>query len=208
MTEKDKKSPKKAGVKKAEASSGKRARKEGKPAAEGRGKKAKTPAAAKKPTPKTGKVKEPSGRKPKREAPAGPSRARQREGEVSMPLSVWAKAKYVRTSARKVRLVADQIRGKSVEEARGILKLSTRSAAQDLERLLDSAVANAESNHELDPEELRVRELMVDEGPTLKRWRPRAQGRATPINKRSSHLSIALSPIETELFKSAGGGQG
>jgi ribosomal protein L22 len=118
------------------------------------------------------------------------------EKVVTGPPMVRASAKYVRGSARKARLVADHIRGKDVLEARKVLGFSPRHAARDLEKLLNSAVANAEHNHELVGDDLRVKEVRVDEGPTLKRWRPRAQGRATRINKRTAHMSIALTPKE------------
>jgi len=109
---------------------------------------------------------------------------------------VYAKARYVRSSARKARLVCDHIRGKSVPEARAILAFAPRGVAKDWSKLLESAVANAEHNFELIGDELRVIEIKADVGPTLKRFRPRAQGRATPILKRTSHLSIALTPKE------------
>ncbi|HET6439734.1 MAG TPA: 50S ribosomal protein L22 [Anaeromyxobacter sp.] len=105
---------------------------------------------------------------------------------------VRARARYVRTSARKARMVCGHLRGKSVEEARAILAFTPREAARDWSKLLESAVANAESNHELLKEDLIVREAYADEGPTIKRFRPRAMGRATPIAKRTSHLTIAL----------------
>ncbi len=107
---------------------------------------------------------------------------------------VRARARYVRVAPRKARLVADQIRGLPVEEARTLLAFSSRGAARDLLRLLDSAAANAEANHELVADDLRIAAVSVDEGPTLKRWRARARGRATPIHKRTSHLSVALTP--------------
>jgi len=107
---------------------------------------------------------------------------------------VRAKARYVRVAPRKARLVADQIRGLPVDEARTLLAFSSRGAARDLANLLDSAAANAEANHELIAEDLRIAEVRVDEGPTLKRWRARARGRATPIHKRTSHLSLVLTP--------------
>ena len=109
---------------------------------------------------------------------------------------VRAQAKYVRTSARKARLVCDHIRGKSVVEARAILAHTPRAVAADWEKLLSSAVANAEHNHELIGDELRIHSVSADEGPTLKRFRPRAMGRASAIRKRTSHLSIALTPKE------------
>jgi large subunit ribosomal protein L22 len=107
---------------------------------------------------------------------------------------VRARARYVRVAPRKARLVADQIRGMPVDEARTLLAFSSRGAARDLLRLLDSAAANAEANHELVADDLRIAAISVDEGPTLKRWRARARGRATPIHKRTSHLSVALTP--------------
>ena len=107
---------------------------------------------------------------------------------------VRAKARYVRVSPRKVRLVADQIRGLPVDEARTLLAFSSRGAARDVLRLLDSAAANAEANHELVADDLRIATVSVDECPTLKRWRARARGRATRIEKKTSHLSVALTP--------------
>ena len=110
---------------------------------------------------------------------------------------VRAQAKYVRTSARKARLVCDHIRGKSVQEARAILAHTPRAVARDWSKLLESAVANAEHNHELLGDDLRIASVTADEGPTLKRFRPRAMGRATRIRKRTSHLTILLTPKES-----------
>ena len=124
---------------------------------------------------------------PARRAPA------RRDGELVL---VRAQAKYVRTSARKARLVCDHIRGKSVEEARAILAHTPRAVARDWSKLLESAIANAEHNHELIGDDLRVYAVSADEGPTLKRFRPRAMGRATRIRKRTSHLTITLTPKE------------
>jgi ribosomal protein L22 len=107
---------------------------------------------------------------------------------------VSAHARYVRTSARKARMVCGHLRGKSVQEARAILAFTPRDVARDWSKLLESAVANAESNHELLEDDLIVREAYADEGPTLKRFRPRAMGRAAPIRKRTSHLTITLTP--------------
>jgi ribosomal protein L22 len=107
---------------------------------------------------------------------------------------VRAHARYVRTSARKARMVCGHLRGKTVGEARAILAFTPRDVARDWSKLLESAVANAESNHELLEDDLIVREAYADEGPTIKRFRPRAMGRATPIRKRTSHLTIALTP--------------
>jgi ribosomal protein L22 len=125
---------------------------------------------------------------------ARPSRRRSREKPVGPPPVVRAQAKYVRSSARKARLVCDHIRGKSVEEARAILATAPRAIARDWSKLLESAVANAEHNHELVGEDLYVKAVHADEGPTIKRFRPRAMGRATRIRKRTSHLTILLTP--------------
>ena len=128
------------------------------------------------------------------EKPAKKAPARRREpGERPV---VRAQAKYVRTSARKARLVCDHIRGKSVPEARAILAHTPRAVAEDWQKLLESAVANAEHNHELIGDELRILAITADEGPTLKRFRPRARGMASRIRKRTSHLSISLTPKE------------
>jgi ribosomal protein L22 len=135
-------------------------------------------------------------------APATPSRSTRsqpkaaRSGDTGPKPVVRAHAKYVRTSARKARLVCDLMRGKSVEEARAILATTPRAVAEDWEKLLNSAVANAEHNHELVGDELKIHAVFADEGPTLKRFRPRAMGRATPIRKRTSHLTIQLTPQE------------
>jgi len=120
--------------------------------------------------------------------------AQRRAPEPDAAVVVRARAKYVRCAPRKARLVIDHIRGKSVGEARATLTHTPRHAADDVLKLLNSCVSNAENNHELLADELFVREAFVDEGPTLKRYRPRALGRATRIRKRTSHLSIALSP--------------
>jgi ribosomal protein L22 len=111
---------------------------------------------------------------------------------------VRASARYLRTSPRKVRLVADQVRGLPIEEARALLRFSPRGAARDVGRVIESAAANAENNHDLPADDLRVAEIYVDEGPTMRRWRARARGRATRIEKRTCHLSVALTPTESE----------
>jgi ribosomal protein L22 len=127
---------------------------------------------------------------------AAPRRRRERREPAEPGVVVRAQAKYVRTSARKARLVCDHIRGKDVEEARAILAFTPRAAAKAWIKLLESAVANAEHNHELVGEDLRIAAVHADEGPTLKRYRPRAMGRATRIRKRTSHLTITLTPKE------------
>lgn len=105
---------------------------------------------------------------------------------------VRATAKYVRVSPRKARLVADLVRGKSVPEARAILAFATRDAAVPVGKVLESAAANADNNHGLRSDDLVLAHVTVDPGPTIKRFRPRAQGRATPIMKRTSHITIGL----------------
>jgi ribosomal protein L22 len=110
------------------------------------------------------------------------------------PLVVRASSRYVRIAPRKARLVADQVRGLQIDRARALLQFSPRGAARDIGKLIDSAAANAENNHDLVADEMCVAEITVDEGPTLRRFRPRALGRATPINKRTSHIAVALSP--------------
>jgi ribosomal protein L22 len=139
-------------------------------------------------------------RKAEPDAPTAPAPARRRATRDygDSPPMVRAHAKYVRTSARKARLVCDHIRGKSVEEARAILAHANRDVARDWSKLLESAVANAEHNHELIGDELRIHAVKADEGPTLKRFRPRAMGRATKIRKRTSHLSITLTPKDRD----------
>jgi ribosomal protein L22 len=154
-------------------------------------------------------VEEPAVDEPAEEKPAKAARPRRADRAASTPRRqreraarepgapapvVRAQAKYVRSSARKARLVCDHIRGKSVVEARAILAVTPRAIARDWSKLLESAVANAEHNHELVGEDLVVKAVHADEGPTIKRFRPRAMGRATRIRKRTSHLTILLTP--------------
>jgi large subunit ribosomal protein L22 len=110
--------------------------------------------------------------------------------------TVRAQAKYVHSSARKARLVTDLIRGRSVPEARTVLAFSQRAVAKDVEKVLRSAVANAESRPDLhwNGDDLVVATVYVDEGPTLKRFRPRARGRASAIHKRMCHITVELTP--------------
>ena len=150
---------------------------------------AKKPAAKKKAAPK-GEAKPAAKPARKRDQP----RAKRAPDEPAVLVS--AKARYVRTSARKARLVCDHIRGKDVEQARAILSFTPRGAAKPWLKLLESAIANAEHNHELVGDELKIASIHADEGPTLKRYRPRAMGRATRIRKRTSHLTITLTPKE------------
>ena len=124
-----------------------------------------------------------------------PSRRRRSRDSEELPV-VRASAKYVRVAPRKARLVADQVRGLHIEQARALLAFSPRGAARDIQKLIDSAAANAENNHDLIGDEMKITSITVDEGPTLRRFRPRALGRATPINKRTSHIAVALTPVE------------
>jgi len=165
---------------------------------------AKEPAAAKEPAEKKAPAaqkapatKEPAAAKESAQPEPAKKPAR-RVGKAAEPKPrrrvVRAQARYVRTSARKARMVCGHLRGKSIPEARAILAFTPREVARDWSKLLESAVANAESNHELLEDDLIVREAYADEGPTIKRFRPRAMGRATPIRKRTSHLTITLTP--------------
>jgi len=129
---------------------------------------------------------------------AKPKPRRRSPDESIAGVEVRARARYVRCAPRKARLVVDHIRGKQVEDARALLLTTPRAASKDVLKLLDSAIANAESNHELLADELVVHRAYVDEGPTLKRYQPRAQGRATRIRKRTSHLTIELRPAGAE----------
>ena len=120
--------------------------------------------------------------------------AKKNKEEAVEPILVTATAKYIRVSPRKVRLVADQVRGKHIDDARSLLQFSPRTAADDVAKVIESAAANAEANHDLIGDEMIVHTIRVDEGPTLKRFRPRAMGRATPIHKRTCHITVALTP--------------
>ncbi len=103
-----------------------------------------------------------------------------------------AKARYIRISASKVKIVVDLVRGKSIAEAVAILKNTPKAASPVVEKVLNSAVANAENNQGLLRDDLYIAEVFADQGPTLKRFRPRAQGRATRIRKRTSHITVIL----------------
>jgi ribosomal protein L22 len=157
---------------------------------------AKKPAAEKADAPSQPVAAKDAAKAPEAKKPAAKAAARPAKGAAPAPRRrvVLARARYVRTSARKARMVCGHLRGKSVEEARAILAFTPREVARDWSKLLESAVANAESNHELLQDDLIVREAYADEGPTIKRFRPRAMGRATPIRKRTSHLTITLTP--------------
>ncbi len=129
----------------------------------------------------------------KAKAPARKPAKKAAPKEEQRPV-VNARARFVRVAPRKARLVADQVRGLPLADAQTLLRFSPRSAAQDISKLIASAAANAENNHDLIADELVVKDISVDEGPTLKRYRPRALGRATRINKRTSHIKVALTP--------------
>src|SRR5262249_10306255 len=126
-----------------------------------------------------------------------PSRRRRGVDSDELPV-VRATAKYVRVAPRKARLVADQVRGMHIEQARALLTFSPRGAAQDIHKLIDSAAANAANNPDLIGAAVRGPWSPVEEGPTLRRFGPRAMGRATPINKRTSHIAVALTPVEDD----------
>jgi ribosomal protein L22 len=161
--------------------------------------------AAKKETSAKGKEKKAEGKKAskakdaKGAAKKEPAKAPAKKAAAKKPAAppvVKARARYVRIAPRKARLIADQVRGMHIEQARALLQFSPRGAAKDIHKLIDSAAANAENNHDLVGDEMRVSSITVDEGPTLRRFRPRAMGRATPINKRTSHIAVALTPVE------------
>jgi large subunit ribosomal protein L22 len=107
-----------------------------------------------------------------------------------------ARLRFARESSRKVRVVANMIRGKHVDEAMSVLRFQPRKAARLIRKLLVSAIANAANNGKADVEKLFVRGILVDEGPTLKRWMPRAMGRATRLNKRTSHITVTVAEAD------------
>lgn len=181
---KDSKGSKKAAAKKDSKKAAKKA-----PKAKGKEKKAegKKESKAKKPATKKAAAKK---------EPAKPESKKSSAKAPAAPPVVKASARYVRIAPRKARLIADQVRGMHIEKARALLQFSPRGAAKDIHKLIDSAAANAENNHDLIGDEMRVSSITVDEGPTLRRFRPRAMGRATPINKRTSHIRVALTPVE------------
>ena len=111
---------------------------------------------------------------------------------VETPREVRAQAKYVRMSPRKARLVAEHIRGRSVPEARAVLAFTSREAAGVLQKVLQSAVSNAEANHGIAEDRLYVKATYVDGGPVMKRWRARARGRVARIRKRTCHITVTL----------------
>jgi large subunit ribosomal protein L22 len=155
-------------------------------------------AAAKPAKRKTSKKEAPKGKKEasKETSKTGTKKESTQKAVKPTAIVVRASSRYVRVAPRKARLVADQVRGLQIDRARALLQFSPRGAASDIGKLIESAASNAENNHDLVADEMRVAEITVDEGPTLRRFRPRALGRATPINKRTSHIAVALSPQE------------
>jgi large subunit ribosomal protein L22 len=124
--------------------------------------------------------------------------AKARTEPVEERQEVRASAQYLRIAPRKARLVVDHIRGRSVPEARTVLAFTPRAAAREIEKVLASAVANAEANHGLIGDELVVTAAYVDEGPVIKRWRARARGRVARITKRTCHVTLKLQPLEED----------
>jgi large subunit ribosomal protein L22 len=124
--------------------------------------------------------------------------ARARTPVVEEPQEVRAQGKWLRITPRKARLVVDHIRGRTVPEARTVLAFTPRAAAREIEKVLASAVANAEANHGLLGDELVVAAAYVDEGPTIKRWKARARGRVARIKKRTCHVTLRLVPAEID----------
>lgn len=118
-------------------------------------------------------------------------------------MEIKAKAKFIRMSPRKVRLVVDIVRGKNVETALNQLKFANKLAAKPIAKLINSGIASAKHNYEIEEDNLYIKEIRVDEGPTLHRWMPKAFGRATPLRKRSSHINLILAEIKDSGKKEA-----
>ena len=156
----------------------------------------KAPAKKKAEAKKTEGAKKPAAKTTAKKASAKKAPAKKEAAKPVGPIVVRASSRYVRIAPRKARLVADQVRGLHIDRARALLQFSPRGAAHDIGKLIESAASNAENNHDLVADEMRIAEITVDEGPTLRRYRPRALGRATRINKRTSHIAVALSPEE------------
>jgi ribosomal protein L22 len=183
----DKKNSKKVAKKEPEKAAPKKAAKK----AEGKAAAKKAP--AKKAAKKASKEKAPAKKAAAKKGAPG-KKAEPKKAKKPVAIVVRASSRYVRIAPRKARLIADQVRGLHIDQARALLQFSPRGAAHDIGKLIESAASNAENNHDLVADEMRVAEITVDEGPTLKRFRPRALGRATPIHKRTSHIAVALSP--------------
>jgi ribosomal protein L22 len=154
----------------------------------------KKPAARKAPAKKAAEPKADAETKPKAPAKKAAAKPKAEAREPRERPVVNASARFVRLAPRKARLIADQVRGLPIEDALALLRFSSRGAARDIRKLIESAAANAEANHDLVADDLLIKDIHVDEGPTLRRYRPRALGRATRINKRTSHIAVALTP--------------
>jgi large subunit ribosomal protein L22 len=119
-----------------------------------------------------------------------------RESLLGDEPGAFASARFVRITPMKARRVVDMVRGRRVDEALALLQFAPQAASETVYKVLESAVANAETTEDLDRNTLVVTKATVDEGPTMKRWRPRAQGRASRINKRTSHITLVVQPID------------
>jgi large subunit ribosomal protein L22 len=126
-----------------------------------------------------------------------------RESLLGDQPGAFASARYVRITPMKARRVVDMVRGLPADEAQALLAFAPQAAAETVRKVLDSAIANAESTEGLDTHDLVVSVAQVDEGPTMKRWRPRAQGRATRILKRTSHITLAVQPADIAAGRSS-----
>src|SRR5262245_26544973 len=131
-----------------------------------------------------------------------------RESLLGEEPGAFAVARFVRVTPMKARRVVDLVRGLDVDEALALLQFSPQSASQPVYKALESAIANAESGEDLERASLVVSKVMVDEGPTMKRWRPRAQGRAARINKRTSHITVVVQPRPEQPQRQQGGRTG
>jgi len=160
----------------------------------GKGEKTEAKAAGKKVAAAKGKAEAKKPAAPARATRAG--RAKQAEPSEGATTGATATARYVRMAPRKLRLVADAIRGKKVQEARGILQFCGKRAAGPLAKVLNSAVANAENNHHMSTDDLYVATLFVDQGPSHKSFIPRARGRASAVHKFTSHITIVVKERE------------
>ncbi|MBS43989.1 MAG: 50S ribosomal protein L22 [Nocardioides sp.] len=127
-----------------------------------------------------------------------------RESLLGTEPGAFASAKFARITPMKARRVVDMVRGMPTEEALALLQFAPQAAAVTVRKVLESAIANAETTEGLDADDLVVSACLVDEGPTMKRWRPRAQGRATRINKRTSHITLVVQPAEVVAARKSG----
>jgi large subunit ribosomal protein L22 len=130
-----------------------------------------------------------------------------RESLLGDQPGAFASARYARITPMKARRVVDMVRGLPVDEALSLLQFAPQAASETVYKVLESAIANAETTEGLDRGDLVVANVQVDEGPTMKRWRPRAQGRATRINKRTSHITLVVQPADVASVKSKKGGK-